>query len=158
MWYLYLSDTPFSHFETVCLTTFSLVASSSCVIPFLLRSAFKLSWNIVNSSFALSLYCRKLRCFKQRKLTSPAFAFLRDYFTMHFGIFLSLSQKKSLQKSPSGTISILVTPRVRLIVRMRMRKIRFNRNAISIFYGCLVFCFFPITMPCKRRQARESFW
>lgn len=36
------TERPFSHFETVCLTTFSLVASSSCVIPFLLRSAFKL--------------------------------------------------------------------------------------------------------------------
>ena len=34
------TERPFSHFETVCLTTFSLAASSSCVIPFFLRSAF----------------------------------------------------------------------------------------------------------------------
>ena len=37
------TERPFSHFETVCLTTFSLAASSSCVIPFFLRSTFKLS-------------------------------------------------------------------------------------------------------------------
>ena len=37
------TERPFSHFETVCLTTFSLAASSSCVIPFFLRSAFRLS-------------------------------------------------------------------------------------------------------------------
>lgn len=37
------TERPFSHFETVCLTTFSLAASSSCVIPFFFRSAFKLS-------------------------------------------------------------------------------------------------------------------
>ena len=63
--------------------------------------------------------------------------------------FFYCSAKKSLQKSPSGTISILVTPPVRLMVRMRMRKMRFNRNAISIFYGYLVFCFFPSTMPVR---------
>ena len=63
--------------------------------------------------------------------------------------FFYRSAKKSLQKSPSGTISILVTPPVRLIVRMRMRKMRFNRNAMSIFYGYLVFCFFPSTMPVR---------
>ena len=33
------TESPFPHFETVCLTTFSLAASSSCVIPFFLRSA-----------------------------------------------------------------------------------------------------------------------
>ena len=43
IFYIFNCELPFSHFETVCLTTFSLAASSSCVIPFFLRSAFRLS-------------------------------------------------------------------------------------------------------------------
>lgn len=37
------TERPFSHFETVCLTTFNRAASSYCVIHFSLRSAFRLS-------------------------------------------------------------------------------------------------------------------
>ena len=77
------------------------------------------------------------------------FCILTRLFYHAFLIFSIAQPKKSLQKSPSGTISILVTPPVRLIVRMRMRKMRFNRNAMSIFYGYLVFCFFPSTMPVR---------
>jgi len=100
---------------------------------------------------------QKAALLQATQINIARFCILTRLFYHAFLIFSIAQPKKSLQKSPSGTISILVTPPVRLMVRMRMRKMRFNRNAISIFYGYIIFCFFPITMPCKRRQAREAF-
>ena len=41
VWYLYLSETPVSHLDTVLAETFNVSASCACVIPFSLRSSFK---------------------------------------------------------------------------------------------------------------------
>ena len=82
---------------------------------------------------------------------------------MHFGIFLSLSQKVFAEITVRNNLDFGYTAgavnsadayeknafQQKCIVRMRMRKMRFNRNAMSIFYGYLVFCFFPSTMPVR---------
>ena len=95
---------------------------------------------------------QKAALLQATQINIARFCVLTRLFYHAFWNFSIAQPKKSLQKSPSGTISILVTPPVRLIVRMRMRKMRFNRNAVSIFYGYIIFCFFPSTMPYKRRQ------
>lgn len=41
MWYLYLSEPPVSHLDTVLPETFNISANCSCVMPFSLRSFFK---------------------------------------------------------------------------------------------------------------------
>ena len=41
VWYLYLSETPVSHLDTVLPETFNISANCSCVMPFSLRSFFK---------------------------------------------------------------------------------------------------------------------
>ena len=51
MWYLYLSEPPFSHFETVCLTTFSFAASSSWERPFAFLALLMFSFNMICASF-----------------------------------------------------------------------------------------------------------
>ena len=71
VWYLYLSDTPCSHLETVCRTTFSLTASSCCESPFdfLIALIFSLSISYGLLSFVTVIVVRIARCHKQRILT-----------------------------------------------------------------------------------------
>ena len=80
MWYLYLSEPPFSHFETVCLTTLSLTASSSWERPFDLLKVFMLSFNIPDTFFlsvvTAIIMGRYARCRKQLKLTSHQIQYL----------------------------------------------------------------------------------
>ena len=61
VWYLYLSETPCSHLEIVCRTTFSLIASSCCESPFDFLIAFMFSFNIEDSllSFHCYFYCTR---------------------------------------------------------------------------------------------------
>ena len=63
MWYLYLSEPPCSHLETVCRTTFSLTASSCCESPFdfLIALIFSLSIRDSLLLFGCHPYCR-LNC------------------------------------------------------------------------------------------------
>ena len=70
--YPYVDETPFSHFETVCLTTFSLIASSSCEIPFDFLSFLMFSLSIIYASLFLmaQFYGQTSHCHKQRILTS----------------------------------------------------------------------------------------
>ena len=72
VWYLYLSESPFSHFDTVCLTTFSLIASSSCDSPFDFLILLIFSFSIISASLFLiaQFYIQKSRCHKQYILTS----------------------------------------------------------------------------------------
>ena len=46
VWYLYLSETPDSHFEIAVLETNRASASSSCVKPLLLLNSFSFSWGL----------------------------------------------------------------------------------------------------------------
>ena len=66
------TDKPFSHFDTVCLTMFSLIASSSCDSPFDFLILLRLLLNIIFSSLILiiQLYIQKSHCHKQHILTS----------------------------------------------------------------------------------------
>ena len=66
------TDSPCSHLEIVCLTTFSLMPSSSCESPFDFLIAFMFSFNILNnlfSSFVNAIVLGTARCCKQCILT-----------------------------------------------------------------------------------------
>ena len=71
VWYLYLSESPFSHLETVCLTMCSLMASSSWDNPLALRKYFRfsLSMTLHPSRPFITIIREPPRCFKQRNLT-----------------------------------------------------------------------------------------
>ena len=56
VWYLYLSDTPCSHLEIVCRTTFNLMASSSCESPFAFLIAFMFSCSITGNLISFICY------------------------------------------------------------------------------------------------------
>lgn len=84
---------------------------------------------------------QKAALLQATQINIARFCILTRLFCYAFWNFSIAQPKKSLQKSPSGTISILVTPPVRLMVRMRMRKMRFNRNAMSIFLAISFFVF-----------------
>ncbi len=66
------TDSPCSHLDMVCRTTFSFTASSSCESPFAFLKVLIFSLN--NSerllSFAAGILSKFLRCGKQRKVTS----------------------------------------------------------------------------------------
>ena len=47
VWYLYLSETPDSHFEIVCLETFSSAPNSSCDIPFVFLKSISFSLKFI---------------------------------------------------------------------------------------------------------------
>ena len=47
VWYLYLSETPDSHFEIVCLDTFSSAPNSSCDIPFVFLKSISFSLKFI---------------------------------------------------------------------------------------------------------------
>lgn len=59
VWYLYLSESPDSHFEIAVLETNNASASSSCVKPRLFLNFWSFSWNSTSfTSFFISLfYC-----------------------------------------------------------------------------------------------------
>ena len=56
VWYLYLSESPVSHLEIVCLTTFNLIASSSCESPLDFRIALMFSFSIMDDLLSPSVY------------------------------------------------------------------------------------------------------
>ncbi|SCJ87526.1 Uncharacterised protein [Anaerotruncus sp. 2789STDY5834896] len=64
------TDRPCSHLEIVCLTTFNLIASSSCESPLDFLIVFMFSFSIRNDLLTLPLMIRRIACCgKQRRLT-----------------------------------------------------------------------------------------
>ena len=57
MWYLYLSDTPFSHLLTACRLTPSSSASASCDIPFSFLSFCSFSLNFISITSVCIVPC-----------------------------------------------------------------------------------------------------
>lgn len=75
---------------------------------------------------------------------------------MHFGIFLSLSQKVFAEITVRNNLDFGYTAGA-VNSADAYEKMRFNRKAMSIFYGYLVFLFLPDHNACKKKQARKTF-
>ncbi len=63
------TDRPRSHLEMVCLTAWSLIASSSCERPLASRRVLRLSFSILQFPFFWLLYVGRGRCHKNFLLT-----------------------------------------------------------------------------------------
>src|SRR5699024_12001568 len=76
------TDKPFSHFDMVCLTTFSLLASSSCDSPFAFRKFLIFSFNIA--------------CASDRKSTRLN----SSHVSISYAVFCLKKKKKHNEKQP----------------------------------------------------------